>query len=252
MGDGSRLGIKISYEVQKNQRGIADAFIIAEDWIAGERCILILGDNLFLGSVPSPPEFSEGAHAYAVHVPDPWRFGVAEMDRRGNVVSITEKPPKGEEKSDLAVVGLYVFDGTAPSRAKQLTPSARGELEITDLNGSYLSDGRFTLSIIGDGVRWMDAGTFDSLLESGIAVREAQKTCGLIGSPEIAALERGLVTPRRILGYISDYKKNAYWDSVKRICERKLRPSQPVRQYALSVRDRPGPATFMRIPCYYY
>lgn len=147
------------------QRGIADAFIVAEDWISGGDCVLILGDNIFLGDLPEMPEFSGGAHALAIHVPDPWLFGIAETDGNGKVIALTEKPPRGEERSDLAVVGLYIFDGSASRRAGGLQPSARGELEITDLNTSYLREGRFSISVIGGGTRWFDAGSFDSLLE---------------------------------------------------------------------------------------
>ncbi len=219
LGDGSQFGVRISYAVQPVQRGIADAFLIARDYIAGDRVVLILGDNVFHGRgiddlVKEAAESYEPAVVFGYRVADPKRFGVVGFDDNGTVLSLEEKPEN--PKSDYAVVGLYFYDGTASDRAEKLTPSKRGELEITDLNISYLRDGLLSVKLLDEDVMWMDTGTFESMAEACNAVRLIERDGELVGSPEMVALKKGWVTPEDMRLWLSRFKGNSYFDPICR------------------------------------
>ena len=192
LGDGSQLGLRIEYAEQAEPRGIAQAFLIGADFIAGQNSSLILGDNLFYGRLTFFREalkLESGGHIFAYKVRDPERFGIVEFDADGRAVSIEEKPQ--EPKSPFAVPGLYVYDETVIDRCHALAPSPRGELEITDLNLSYLNDGALQVSPMSRGVTWLDTGTPDSLLEAGqyIATIQHQHSAKIACLEEIAYTE---------------------------------------------------------------
>ena len=189
LGDGSRLGIRLEYREQPAPDGIAQAFLIGADFIGGDSVAMILGDNLFYGPLDgfrAALQLREGACIFGYHVADPERFGVVEFDAGGRVVSLEEKPAR--PKSSFAVPGLYVYDATVVERARKLTPSARGELEITDLNRCYLRDGRLDIRLLGRGFGWLDTGTPGSLLEAGnfIAIIERRQNLKVACLEEIA------------------------------------------------------------------
>lgn len=223
LGNGSQFGLDISYAVQHVQRGIADAFIIGEEFIGGEDVCLILGDNIFhhndiqnllLNAVAD----NKGATVFGYAVPDPERFGVVEFDQDGNVISLEEKP--SEPKTNYAVVGLYFYDGKVCEIAKGLKPSARGELEITDLNKEYLKRGMLRCVMFEKDLLWMDAGTFDSLHDAGSTVRSIQKDLGRpIACPEAIALSSGYVSSDSMTKWVSAKKMNEYYQHVRRMCE---------------------------------
>jgi glucose-1-phosphate thymidylyltransferase len=200
LGDGSDLGIRISYAVQDVPRGIADAFLIGEEFIDGDSVILILGDNIFHSrtiesSLKESIADNEGATVFGIDVPDPERFGVIDFDENFNVISIEEKP--AVPKSSTAAVGLYIYDGNVSDHAKALKPSPRGELEITDLNNIYLRNGKLKArQLDGDSV-WFDAGTHESLLSASIFVYNIEQAGGKISCPEKIALEKGSSAIRR-------------------------------------------------------
>ena len=222
LGDGSQFGVHIDYLIQYVPKGISDAFIIAEEWIGGDDVVLILGDNIFCGPgmqdlIASAIEENEGATVFGYYVKDPERFGVVEFDANMNAISIEEKPKN--PKSNYAVVGLYFYDGRACELVKTLVPSDRGELEITDLNIRYMEEGRLKVKLLGDDVSWLDAGTFDSLLEAGDFIKDVQKrTSRNIGCPEEIALNKGFVTKEEVIERISKFKENSYQIYVKEIC----------------------------------
>ena len=222
LGDGSQFGVHIDYLIQYVPKGISDAFIIAEEWIDGDDVALVLGDNIFCGPemqslIRSAIEENEGATVFGYRVDDPERFGVVEFDADMNAVSIEEKPNK--PKSNYAVVGLYFYGGKACGLAKTLVPSDRGELEITDLNIKYMEEGRLKVKLLGDDVRWLDAGTFDSLLEAGNFIKDVQtRTVKNVGCPEEIALKNGFVTKEEVIERISKFKDNSYQIYVKGIC----------------------------------
>ncbi len=195
LGDGSALGISLSYEVQPEPKGIAQAFLIGERFLAGSGASLILGDNIFYGKLDFYRDAlrqDDGACIFGYHVRDPERFGVVEFDRGGKVVSIEEKPKL--PKSSYAVPGLYCYDSTVVERTKAQRPSARGELEITDLNKSYLGDGTLKVKLLGRGIAWLDTGTPASLLEAGnyIATVERQQNYKIACLEEVA-FNRGFI-----------------------------------------------------------
>lgn len=221
LGDGSQYGVRISYDIQHVQRGISDAFIIGERFIGKDRVALILGDNLFLGKgmddiLATSVGSSDGAVIFGYRVKDPERFGVAGFDKDMKVTSLEEKPSK--PKSDYAVVGLYFYDNKVSSKAKGLEPSARGELEITDLNRMYLSENNLGINIIEGSVRWFDTGTFDSLLEASEYVRDLEKKEGRkIGCPELVAYEKCYITKDQLTKWLDSNKKNEYFDGIRRL-----------------------------------
>jgi len=179
LGDGSRLGLKISYKVQPKPEGIAQAFILGEEFIGSDPVALILGDNIFYGVYDFLREsqgFREGALVFGYTVADPERYGVVEFDHDGRVLSIEEKPE--QPKSSYAVTGLYVYDGTIVSVAKSLKPSVRGELEITDVNNAYLKRGNLKVVRLGRGIAWLDTGTHESMLDAGNFIATVEKRQG--------------------------------------------------------------------------
>ena len=189
LGDGSDFGVRFSYKVQPRPEGLAQAFLIGEEFIAGDPCALVLGDNIFFGadlqkSVRNAAASAEnGAHVFGYRVSDPERYGVVEFDENRNVVGLEEKPAR--PKSDWAVPGLYFYDRDVVSVAKRIRPSARGELEITDLNLEYMRAGKLKVELLGRGVAWLDTGTYGSLLEAANFVETIQNRQGL----RIACLE---------------------------------------------------------------
>ncbi len=223
--DGSQFGVKITYEVQYVQRGISDAFIIGEKFIDGDPCVLVLGDNIFCGDdmekiMSEAAEDVSNATVFARWVPDPERFGVAEFDSDGKVISLEEKPKK--PKSNYAVVGLYFYPGDTTAKAKSLKPSARGELEITDLNRLYLDEGKLRVKTMDKDTMWIDAGTFDSLLESAEFIRDTEKKLGTkVLCPEIEALKKGFVTKEEMKAWVASNKDNGYFQAITKFIERK-------------------------------
>ena len=195
LGDGTQFGIELSYREQAAPRGIAEALVIGADFIRGERVALILGDNLFYGQgfvekLMAAAAAPDGATVFAYKVRDPERFGVIELDSELRVISLTEKP--ADPRSHWAVTGLYFYDGDAVEIARQLQPSARGELEITDVNRAYLQRGRLHVQLLGRGFAWLDTGTHESLLDASQFVQTIQRRQGMkIACPEEIALEKG-------------------------------------------------------------
>lgn len=221
--NGSQFGVRISYSEQKVQRGIADALLMGEEFAAGDCVALILGDNIFFGGnverlLEEAMERKSGASVFCKKVEDPRAFGVAEIGSKGDVLSIEEKPEN--PKSYWAVTGLYFYDAKVMEYAKALKPSARGEYEVTDLNNIYLRNGSLHAYIMSDESRWVDTGTFDSILDAGVRVRDLEKeTHSLFGSPEAIALEKGFVAPRQLLDWVSKFKCNRYYCHLKKMAE---------------------------------
>lgn len=214
LGDGSGFGVTITYGVQHVARGIADAFLIAEDFIAGEPCCLILGDNLFYGSdlddlLHIASQRKEGATIFGYPVKDPTAYGVVEFDENHNVLSIEEKPK--QPKSKYAVPGLYFYDGDAAELAKTLTPSARGELEITALNESYLKRGRLHVELMERGMAWLDTGTPEGMLNAAQYVEAVQSRQGLyIACPEEVAWQKGFISAQQVRAIGQELKMTEY------------------------------------------
>ena len=214
LGDGSQFGVRIEYGVQHVARGIADAFLIAEDFIAGERCCLILGDNLFYGAtleehIREAAARTEGATVFGYPVKNPRAFGVVEFDKDFNVVSIEEKPQ--QPKSRYAVPGLYFYDENAVALAKTLKPSARGELEITGLNEEYLKRGKLHVQIFGRGMAWLDTGTPEGMLNAAQYVEAVQSRQGLyIACPEEIAWHQGFISDEQMSAIGSELKMTEY------------------------------------------
>ncbi|MBO8416717.1 MAG: glucose-1-phosphate thymidylyltransferase [Proteobacteria bacterium] len=223
--DGSGLGLKISYAVQPEPRGIAQAFLIAEDFIGSDDVCLILGDNIFhmgeqLHIFKQAVADNEGrcATIFAHHVSDPERFGIVEFDSRGKVVSIEEKPK--QPKSNYASVGLYFYPSDVVEKAKTLKPSARGELEIADINNLYLKEGRLSVVPMRRGAAWLDAGTPDSLMESGTFVQIIEKRQGLkIACIEEIAYRLGFINDEQMLKLISETKGVDYKAYLNKVYE---------------------------------
>jgi len=223
LGDGSRLGLKINYEVQEEPGGIAQAFIIGEEFIGSDPVALILGDNIFYGVYDFLREargFIDGAMVFGYYVRDPERYGVVQFDRNGKVVSIEEKPEK--PKSNYAVTGLYLYDSEVVSIARGLRPSARGELEITDVNRSYLERGKLTVVRLGRGIAWLDTGTHESLLEAGNFMATIEKRQGQkIACLEEIAYRMGFIDRDRMVALTEDMANNSYreylWGVIREI-----------------------------------
>jgi glucose-1-phosphate thymidylyltransferase len=221
LGDGSQWGINLTYIVQPKPEGLAQAFILAEEFLNGSKSTLILGDNIFHGDgirdlLKKANNSTAGADIFGYHVSDPERYGVIDFNVDGNVKSITEKPKK--PASNYAVVGLYFLDETAPMRAKNITPSKRGELEITSLLDSYLKEKSLVIHKMSRGYAWLDTGTHASLLDAGNFVKTLQKRQGLqIGSPDIIAFENGWITKSELTTLSVKFSKNAYGDYLKSI-----------------------------------
>ena len=214
LGDGSRWGMTISYAVQPNPDGLAQAFLIGADFLAGAPAALVLGDNLFHGHdlVPQLVNSDErlaGATVFAYPVSDPERYGVAEFDANGKVLSLEEKPRS--PKSRYAVTGLYFYDSTVVDRARQVQPSARGELEITDLNQMYLDEGLLQVELMGRGMAWLDTGTCDSLNDAAGYIRTLEHRQGLkVGCPEEVAWRQGWIDSEALAALAQPLKKSGY------------------------------------------
>lgn len=212
LGDGSRLGLSIEYREQPRPEGIAQAFLIAESFIGRDHVTLILGDNIFYGGdvfARAFAEFSDGATIFGYHVHDPERYGVVEFDAQGRAISIEEKPK--HPKSNYAVPGLYLYDNQVVELARQLRPSARGELEITDLNMAYLRRGQLRVYRLSRGFAWLDAGTSSSLHEASAYVQTIEKRTGIkIGCPEEAAFRNGFLTLDQLEARVAEMPRCEY------------------------------------------
>ncbi len=221
LGDGSQWGIHLSYTVQPSPDGLAQALILAEDFLAGSPCVLILGDNIFYGHdmqrlLARAMAQTNGATVFAYHVHDPHRYGVVEFDAAGQVLSLEEKPAC--PKSNYAVTGLYFYDESAPRRARTLQPSARGELEITDLNRLYLHDHQLRVELMGRGYAWLDTGTFESMLDASQFVATMERRQGLkIACPEEIAWRHGWIDTKALHALAKPLAKNAYGQYLQRL-----------------------------------
>ena len=214
LGDGGQFGIRLSYKEQPSPDGLAQAFILGENFIENDRCAMILGDNIFYGAgltshLRQAVQREEGATVFGYYVEDPERFGVVEFDKNGKAVSIEEKPKA--PKSNYAVTGLYFYDRKVCQRAKSLVPSARGELEITDLNRIYLEEGKLNVVTLGRGYAWLDTGTVDSLSEAAEFVRVVETREGVqISAPEEIAYRNGWISQEKLEQAAGIYGKSPY------------------------------------------
>ena len=223
LGDGSRYGINLQYKVQPSPDGLAQAFIIGEDFINGDSCAMILGDNIFYGAgmrkqLQEAAQATRGATVFGYHVEDPERFGVVEFDENGLVKSIEEKPQ--HPKSNYAVTGLYFYDKDVCELAKKVTPSDRGELEITDLNKMYLERGDLRVHTLGRGYSWLDTGTVDSLSDASEFVRVIQTRSGIeISALEEIAYRNNWISKEQLLESAKLYGKSPYGKHLRRVAE---------------------------------
>jgi glucose-1-phosphate thymidylyltransferase len=214
LGDGSDFGVAFTYKVQEEPRGLADAFIVGESFIDGQPCALILGDNIFFGhglpeALIKARTRTRGASVFAYRVNDPERYGVVSFDADGVATSVEEKPT--QPKSNWAVTGLYFYDEQVVEIAKAVKPSARGEIEITDVNMAYLERGQLSVNKLGRGFAWLDTGTHDSLLEAADFVRAIEHRQGMkIACPEEIALRAGWVTPEHVVRLGTQMAKTEY------------------------------------------
>ena len=215
LGDGAPWGVRIHYTIQEKPDGIARALTLSEAFLAGDPSMLVLGDNLFHGHDleerlrEARASATQGATVFAYRVADPERYGVVEFDAKGQALSLEEKPKA--PRSDWAVTGLYVYDGRAPAIARALKPSARGELEITDLNKAYLAEGALRVTRLGRGYAWLDTGTHDSLLEAGEFVRAIEKRTGQkVASPEEIAWRMGFIDAAQLAAIAAPLRNSGY------------------------------------------
>lgn len=213
LGDGSRIGIEISYAVQPSPDGLAQAFLIGEEFIGSEKVCLVLGDNIFygtgLGTALKANSEVEGGHIFAYHVTNPQEYGVVEFDKNGLAISIEEKPKN--PKSNYAIPGLYFYDNSIVEIAKAIKPSARGELEISSVNEAYLASGKLTVTVLDRGTAWLDTGTVDSLMAAGEFVQVVEKRQGLkIGCIEEISWRQGFIDSKALLAIATPLAKSGY------------------------------------------
>lgn len=222
LGDGSRFGIKLTYKEQPSPDGLAQAFILGEEFIGDDCCAMVLGDNIFYGAglgvilntAKRNAEENHRATVFGYHVEDPERFGIVEFDKTGKVLSVEEKPEK--PKSPWAITGLYFYDNRCVEYAKKQKPSARGELEITDLNRVYLENGELDVKLLGRGYAWLDTGTMDSLIDAGDFVRTIQNQQGIrISAPEEIAYRKGWIGKDKLIESAKKYGKSDYGKYLK-------------------------------------
>jgi glucose-1-phosphate thymidylyltransferase len=228
LGDGSQFGIHLSYKVQPSPDGLAQAFLLGSEFIGDDCCAMVLGDNIFYGNGFSTllrqavADAETGkATVFGYYVMDPWRFGVVEFDDEGNVVSVEEKPRR--PKSNYAITGLYFYDNRVVSMSKAVKPSARGELEITDLNRLYLERGDLKVKLLGRGFAWLDTGTMDSLVDAADFVRMVEKRQGIkISAPEEIAYRNGWIDRSGLLASAAKYGKSPYGEHLKAVAEGRI------------------------------
>lgn len=226
LGDGSQWGLSLHYAIQPSPDGLAQAFIIGEDFIGQDRCALVLGDNIFYGHdfhhlLANACLREQGASVFAYHVQDPERYGVAEFDAAGKVLSLEEKPE--QPKSNYAVTGLYFYDQQVVELAKNLKPSPRGELEITDLNRRYLEQGQLSVEIMGRGYAWLDTGTHESLLEASQFVATLENRQGLkVACPEEIAWRHGWIDDEQLKQLATPLAKNGYGKYLQSLIKRRV------------------------------
>lgn len=221
LGDGSQWGVNIQYAVQPSPDGLAQAFIIGKDFVGQDSCSLILGDNIFYGhdlavKTQAAAKVKNGATVFAYPVSDPERYGVVEFNAEGQAISLEEKPR--QPKSRYAVTGLYFYDNSVVDIAADLKPSARGELEITDVNRIYLESGDLQVEVMGRGIAWLDTGTHDSLLEASMFIHTIEKRQGLkVACPEEVAFRMGYINASQLDGLANKYIKNGYGQYLKQV-----------------------------------
>lgn len=226
LGDGSDFGINLSYKVQPSPDGLAQAFLLGEEFIGDDSCAMVLGDNIFYGngfskmlkSAAENAEKNGRASVFGYYVEDPERFGVVEFDGEGRVISVEEKP--SAPKSNYAITGLYFYDRRVVEYAKRVKPSARGELEITDLNRMYLEDGTLDVKLLGRGFAWLDTGTMDSLIDAASFVQMVEKRQGVkISAPEEIAYMQGWINREKLLESAKRYGKSPYGKHLQKVAE---------------------------------
>ena len=228
LGDGAQFGVHLSYKVQPSPDGLAQAFLLGEEFIAGEPCAMVLGDNIFYGNgfsklLRAATESAQNGRAtvFGYYVTDPERFGIVEFDAAGKVISVEEKPE--HPKSNYAITGLYFYDQRVVELAKQVKPSARGELEITTLNDLYLQQGDLNVQLLGRGFAWLDTGTMDSLVDAADFVRMVEKRQGVkISAPEEIAYKNGWISKENLLESAGRYGKSPYGQHLRQVAEDRL------------------------------
>ena len=226
LGDGSQFGIRLQYKVQPKPEGIAQAFLVGEQFLGGSPCALVLGDNIFYGhdlakDLREAAAKTKGARVFAYPVHDPERYGVVEFDGDGRALSIEEKP--SQPKSRYAVTGLYFYDDQVVAISKSLKPSARGELEITDVNKAYLQRGQLEVVVMGRGMAWLDTGTHESLMEASLYIQAIEKRQGLmVACPEEIALRSGYITADKVEKIGNEMKNNSYGSYLLQLLREKV------------------------------
>ncbi len=230
LGDGSQFGVHLQYKVQPSPDGLAQAFLLGEEFIGDDSCAMVLGDNIFYGAgfsrilkaAKENAEKNDRCTVFGYYVQDPERFGVVEFDKDGKVLSVEEKP--AQPKSNYAVTGLYFYNKNVVEMAKKVKPSARGELEITTLNEMYLEQGNLDVQLLGRGFAWLDTGTMDSLVEAADFVQMVEKRQGIkISAPEEIGYKYGWITREKLLESAARYGKSPYGQHLKNVADDKLR-----------------------------